>query len=128
MVYLPPAAGVGPGDYDTDRFYQDLRVFTRLKTPSYSLEQLCDPNDLDAPLGRLYQRVRALPDWWLPKKREGRLRRDCRLLVVATRLALRVDLDTDLDEDDPSPVVHSSQQLVELSRQLLEGFEPFNPS
>ena len=125
--YLPPATGVGPGDYDTGRFYEDLRVFTRLKTPSYSLEQLGNPDDTTAPLGRLYQRVRTLPDGSLPKKREGQLRRDCRLLVVATRLALRVDLDAEFDEDDPRPVVHSSQQLAQLARNLLKQFRTLQP-
>ena len=125
--YLPPATGVGPGDYDSGRFYEDLRVFTRLKTPSYSLEQLGNPDDTTAPLGRLYQRVRTLPDGSLPKKREGQLRRDCRLLVVATRLALRVDLDAEFDEDDPRPVVHSSQQLAQLARNLLKQFRTLQP-
>ena len=125
--YLPPASGVGLGNYATDRFYEDLRVFTRLKTPSYSLEELCTPDDVSAPLGRLYERVRALPDGTLPEKREKALRRDCRLLVMAARLALRVDLDAEFDEEDPEPVVHSSQQLAQLARTLLNLFRTLQP-
>jgi hypothetical protein len=125
--YLPPATGIGPGDYDTDSFYKDLRVFTRLKSPTYPLHQLCDFGDLGAPMGRLYQRVRMLPDGTLPKKREGRLRRDCRLLVVAARTALRVDTDPEFDGDDSTPVVHSTQQLAELASLLLERFRTLRP-
>jgi len=125
--YLPPATGIGPGDYTTDSFYEDLRVFTRLKSPTAPLHQLCDPDDTRAPMGRLYERLKSLPDGTMPKKREGKLRRDCRLLVVAARSALRVDTDPEFDGEDPTPVVHSTHQLATLAQALLDRFRILRP-
>jgi hypothetical protein len=37
---LPPAAGIGSGDYQPEEFYSDIRSYTRLVAPSISLKDL----------------------------------------------------------------------------------------
>lgn len=37
---LPPAAGIGSGDYQSDQFYSDIRSYTRLNAPCFSLKNL----------------------------------------------------------------------------------------
>jgi hypothetical protein len=120
--FLPPATGIGAGDYDNERFYEDLRVFTRLKTPTFSLKQLSDTRDTLSPMGRLYSRVIALGDGSLPKRRQRSLRRDCKLLVVATRTALRVDRELEFDDETlgQDPTLQLAEQARNLVRQFRE--------
>ena len=45
---IPPAAGIGSGDYQEEDFYSDMRSYTRLTAPKINLEYLLDVLECNA--------------------------------------------------------------------------------
>ena len=75
-LHLPADVGIGPERTGAESVYQDLRVQTRLKTPSVHLRDLADPRGKGSPLVALAVLVDApeqTPAWARDVRREARL-------------------------------------------------------
>ena len=45
---VTPAAGIGSGDYQSEQFYSDIRSYTRLNAPCFSLKNLLNSEKTNA--------------------------------------------------------------------------------
>lgn len=83
---LPKVLGIGPGDSEVATLYEDLRSFTRLKTPAASLDRITSSDLHASPLARLSALARdgARTERW-----NRAVRQDARLLVRAYRSGTR---------------------------------------
>ncbi len=78
-LFLPSALGISAGDYSPDQFYSDLRTYTRLKTPRYTLDQLLE--DKDSPLLKIEEMLmRPMSD-----SRQKKMRQETRFLCIILR-------------------------------------------
>lgn len=78
-LFLPSALGISATEYSPEQFYSDLRTYTRLKTPRYTLEQLLENED--SPLLKIEKMLsRSMSD-----SRQKRLRQETRFLCIILR-------------------------------------------
>jgi len=90
-LHLPSPLGIGAGQTTVQSVYEDLRVFSRLKTPIVSLSALVDPTGEGTPLTTLAMLV-AAP---LGHRSWGRdVRRESRLVARVMRSASRRHLSS----------------------------------
>jgi hypothetical protein len=59
FLFLPYPLGVDPGTYPAEQFYNDLRTYTRFKTPDIALRALLDAGEAASPLTRVSEMLRA---------------------------------------------------------------------
>jgi hypothetical protein len=59
FLFLPYQLGVDPATYPAASFYEELRTYTRFKTPDIPLRSLLDPGEKASPLTRVAEMLRA---------------------------------------------------------------------
>jgi len=88
--HLPSAVGIGAGQTPPETIYQDLRTFSRLKTPTVTLADLADLAGVGSPIATLAVLAEAAdaarPTWQRDVRREARL--TPRMLRSAARRCL----------------------------------------
>jgi hypothetical protein len=83
--YLPVATGISASDYNSEDFYNDLRTYTRLKTPVFPLQGLLDnPNSPLYLLGELVSQKRK-------EINQKTLRREMKMLSCIFRQSLKAE-------------------------------------
>jgi len=58
FAFLPYQVGLGPATYSREEFYEDLRSYTRFKTPPLTLEALLNRSLTTNPLNRIDEMIR----------------------------------------------------------------------
>ena len=87
FLFMPYQIGVNSQTYPREQFYDDLRNYTRFKTPPLTLDDLLDGSGSRSPLNRIagmIEQGRSNGDW-----REARLVYELKLSAVLVRVNLR---------------------------------------
>lgn len=95
---LPQATGIGPDGYRSEDFYEDLRAYTRLKSPVVPLAELVRPSGRGSPLAPLEQLARRAGGVRLTKTERATLLQESKLLCTVLKSQLR-----DWFADAPAP-------------------------
>jgi len=87
FAFIPYQVGLGPKSYPREAFYEDMRAYTRFKTPTLTLEAILNPALDASPLSRIVQIVRKgrTTGVW----EEARLLYEMRMLGVMIRVQVR---------------------------------------
>ncbi|MCO4773699.1 MAG: hypothetical protein KDA24_26950 [Deltaproteobacteria bacterium] len=86
---LPQATGIAPGSYTPRDFYEDLRAYTRLKTPVVPLEELVRRDGLGSPLAPLTTLARRAAGSRLTRSEQHLLVQEAKLLSAVLKSQLR---------------------------------------
>ncbi len=86
---LPQATGIAPGSYSSQEFYEDLRAYTRLKTPHVPLDQLVRRDGLGSPLSPLTTLAHNARGGRLTGSEQRTLLQECKLLSAVLKSELR---------------------------------------
>ena len=78
-LFLPPALGIAPAEYNSSQFYSDLRTYTRLKTPFFNVSSLLKSSH--SPLVLLERRISDKPTVTVQRM----LRQEIKLLTTVVR-------------------------------------------
>jgi hypothetical protein len=115
--FLPPSAGVTQENYGPERFYEDLRAHTRLRTPRAPLRELCRPDGQGSPLGVLRHLLAELGSGPPAPEPARELRREARLLCCIYKESAREPFLALAAGAAAGPVV---ERFVEDNQRLLE--------
>ena len=86
---LPQATGIAPGSYQSKEFYEDLRCYTRLKTPVVPLQELVRPDGLGSPLAPLNMLAHRAQGGRLTQSEQRTLLQESKLLSAVLKSQLR---------------------------------------
>ena len=78
--HLPPAIGIGAGNYENSDFYRDVRTYTRMTIPVLSIGDLVN-NGEGSPLTSLTMLAGLIGPNGPTKKQQSRIRQEVRLLA-----------------------------------------------
>jgi len=87
FIFLPYQIGVDSTTYPREQFYEDLRSYTRFKTPDIPLHRIADPNLSTSPLTRvvgLIEEARGSGRW-----NQVRMVYELKMLATVLRAGLR---------------------------------------
>ncbi len=111
---LPQAAGIGPGAYRPEDFYEDLRTYTRLKSPVVPLPELVRPTGQGSPLAPLQQLARRAGGLRLTSAERASLLQESKLLSTILKSQLRDWFAAAGDEDEVARAEQLAGWLEEL--------------
>ncbi len=127
FLFMPYQIGVNSQTYSREQFYDDLRNYTRFKTPPLTLEDLLDGSGSTSPLNRIARMIeegRSNGAW-----HETRLIYELKLTAVLVRVNLRDACRRARDElRNPEPASAASQtanDLFETFDKLASALERF---
>lgn len=118
---LPQATGIAPGSYRSKEFYEDLRCYTRLKTPVVPLRELVRADGRSSPLAPLKMLAHRAKGGRLTGSEQRTLLQESKLLSAVLKSQLR-DWFTAQANLEPDALQAEAAELVEMLTALVASW------
>jgi len=128
---LPQATGIAPGSYSSDDFYEDLRSYTRLKTPVVPLADLVRATGPGSPLSALSALASTSRGSRVTGSEARTVVQECKLLSAILKSQLRdrfmaqSGLETDSVEEEALELADLLTDLMTAWRSVREQLDSY---